>query len=601
MPTELREIISASLGRIPFTLLVENARIVNVFTGEILKDHSIGIYKETIVYVGKPESKRFLSKKRLDAKGQFAIPGLIDTHLHVESSMMTPQRFASAILPHGTTTIFADPHEIVNVLGKRGLWMMLENAKGHPMKIYFFAPTCVPESSAVTAGGEILPGDLEEMLEWEGVAGLGEVMDYNAVLSSEERMIRILEIGRKKGAVIDGHSPLLKGRELSAYVSSGPEADHENFEVDSAIEKMRSGMYVKLRGPDVLDTNAFVSKIMKLPSPWNLILVTDDVMPDRLALHGHLDNVCRSAIKAGMDPIEAIRSATLRPAQHMRMPKLGAIAPGRFADIVLLPDLKEFVPDCVISNGLLAARAGKMLLPALNRKFDRAAFNTLHIRKLALKDFLIQLPLQSGNLELNCVEFSAYSRRHKRSQAAFLEMVLTRLARVQAEAKDGRITTPGISTVCVFERHGKGGGQGFGFAHNLMKTGALASTVAHDAHNLMVVGTDSHDMLKASKLVMKSRGGVAAVKDGKVLAQIELPIAGLMCEEPVKIVAKKMEKLRRAFQAMGMIDHPYMPIPFLLSLSVIPHARITDKGVFDVDAQRFVSPFLPDQVQTGFH
>ncbi len=589
MPTRLGEIISASLGETPLGLLVEDARVLNVFTGEILDHYSIGIYKDTIVHVGKTESKRFRSRKRLDAKGRMAIPGLIDTHLHVESSMMTPERFASAVLPHGTTTVFADPHEIVNVLGKKGLKMMLENARNLPMKVYFFAPTCVPESFAVTAGAEILPRDLEEMLEWEGVVGLGEVMDYNAVLASEKRMIRILEIGRKKGAVIDGHSPLLTGRDLSAYVSAGAEADHENFQVDSAIEKMRNGMYVKLRGPDVLDTKTFVSKIMKLPSPWNLLLVTDDVMPDRLKLHGHLDNVCRSVIKAGMDPVEAVRSVTLRAAQHMRRPNLGAIAPGKVADIVLLSDLNEFVPDSVISNGVLAARGGEMLLPASNRRFDRAAFGTLHIPKLALKDFLIQLPLRDGKIKLRCVEFQPDLSR---SKAAFLEMVLTKLAAVPAEVKDGKIDTPGIASVFVFERHGKGGGRSFGFVHNLMRRGALATTVAHDSHNLLVVGTEPQDMLKASELVIETSGGVAAVKEGKVLAQIELPIAGLMCEEPLEIVAKKMEKLRRAFRSMGMIDHPYMPIPFLLSLSVIPHARLTDKGVFDVDAQKFVSPFV---------
>jgi adenine deaminase len=585
LPTLIEDLVSASLGRIPLSLLVRNAQVLNVFTGEILRG-SIGIFKDTIVFVGS-EAPAQKVENIIDAKGAYAIPGLIDTHLHIESTMMIPSRFAEAVLPRGTTTVCADPHEIVNVLGIKGLRMMLDNAKDLPMKIFFFVPTCVPESMAVTNGGTISPEDVEKSLDWEGVVGLGEVMDYEAILASKPRMMEILEIGRRRNSVIDGHSPLLSGAKLSAYISAGPEADHENFSVENTIEKIRNGMYVKLRGPDVLETRAFVAAIKKLPSPWNVILVTDDVMPDRLESQGHLDNVCRSVIASGMDPVEAVRSATLRPAQHMRMSHLGAVAPGKLADIVLLKSLKNFVPGIVISNGRLVAKGGKLLEPIRQRPFAKSAFHTIHIHNFKFEDFVARLPIKNGTVELNCIDF-----QHASSSASFLDMVLTRLKRSKVEVRNGKIITPSIASVIVFERHGKGGGRGHGFARNLMKSGALASTIAHDAHNLMVVGKDPQDMLMASELVVRSKGGVVAVRGSSVLARIELPIAGLMCEKPPRFVADEMRRLREAFKKMGMIDHPYMPIPFLLSLSVIPHARITDKGTFDVDKQEFVPPSL---------
>lgn len=562
---------------------MRNAQVLNVFTGEILRS-SVGIFKDTIVFVGS-EAPVQKAEKIIDARGAYAVPGLIDTHLHIESTMMIPSRFAEAVLPRGTTTVCADPHEIVNVLGIKGLRMMLDNAKDLPMKIFFFVPTCVPESEAVTNGGKISPEDVDKSLDWKGVVGLGEVMDYGAVLASKPRLMKILEIGRRRNSVIDGHSPLLSGAKLSAYISTGPEADHENFSVENTIEKLRNGMYVKLRGPDVLDTRAFVTTIKKLPSPWNVILVTDDVMPDRLESQGHLDNVCRSVISSGMDPVEAVRSATLRPAQHMRMSHLGAIAPGKLADIVLLKSLKNFIPETVISNGHLVAKGGKLLEPIRQRSFAKSAFHTIHIHNFKIEDFIARLPLKNGTVELNCIDFQPAS-----SSVSFLEMVLTKLKRSRVEVRNGKIITPSIASVIVFERHGKGGRRGHGFTRNLMIGGALASTIAHDAHNLMVVGTNPQDMLMASELVVRSGGGVVAVRGGRVLARIELPIAGLMCEKPPRFVANEMRRLREAFKKMGMIDHPYMPIPFLLSLSVIPHARITDKGTFDVDKQEFVPP-----------
>ena len=591
MAVGVRAYVEAALGKRPLTLLIRGAKLVNVNTGETYPA-SIGSYGDRIVYVG-PGGRAPPAEEVINARGAYALPGFIDTHLHVESTMLTPARFAEAVIPHGTTTAFADPHEIANVLGKDGVRMMVENAKGLPMKLYFLAPTCVPESPAVTSGAEISPADVAEMVSWEGVAGLGEVMDFDAVLAMTPKMEEILEIGRRLGLLIDGHSPLLSGRELSGYMAAGPDSDHENFTVESMLEKLRAGMYVKLRPPYVANTRKFVAALKELPMPWNVILVTDDVMPDNLERLGHLDYSCRSFIEAGMDPIEAIRSCTLRPAQHVRMPQLGALSPGKAADVVLVDDLKRLRVQAVVSDGVLVARGGKMLSRWAPRPFGRRALDTMKTGTLGPDDFVVKPPVADGALTVNAIDFGLV-RSPKDPAEAFMESVLTTLTRAEVRAEGGLLKLDDLAVVLVFDRHRGVKRRSFGFARNLMKRGAIASSVAHDGHNLVVMGKDQRDMQAAAEMVTKGKGGIAAV-DSKPLAFVDLPVAGLMSEEGLGEVSKKMRGLRSAFKKMGVIDHPYMPVVALLTLSVIPHARITDKGVYDVDGRRFVEPFVPGE------
>ncbi|HIQ29662.1 MAG TPA: adenine deaminase [Candidatus Caldiarchaeum subterraneum] len=580
----IQELIEAAQGKRRLSLLIQNVDVLNIFTGELIRA-SIGIYGDRIAYVG-PDSMD--AEKTIDGNGLAAVPGLIDTHLHIESSMVVPSRFAEAVLPHGTTTVCADPHEIANVLGKDGIRMMLENAKDLPMKIYFFASTCVPESNAVTAGAEIKPEDVEEMLEWEGIVGLGEVMDYEGVVNNDPKMVKILEIGHKHNAVIDGHCVLLQGAKLNAYVAVGPEADHENFTVETALDKLRAGMYLKLRGPYILDTRKFVQALKQLPNPWNIILVTDDVMPDNLIDKGHLDHVVRAMIDAGMDEVEAVRSVTYRPAQHMRMYNLGAIAPGKIADIILLKNLRRFEIDTVISNGVVVAKEQRLLVNIRHKPFDDRARNTVKLQNLSIDDFYVKPPVENGKVKVHVIDFTKYVGEIADPAAAFLDMILTKLNTAEVEVRNGDFILGDVALVLVFERHGKNRNRGVGFVRNLIHKGAVASTIAHDSHNMIVVGTNREDMYKAAQLVIESRGGTAAIMDSRTLAHIQLPIAGLMSEEQVEKVAEKMKQLRRAFKEMQVLDHPYMPLINLLTLSVIPHARITDKGIFDVNRQQFI-------------
>ncbi|MCS7117373.1 MAG: amidohydrolase family protein [Thaumarchaeota archaeon] len=583
---QIRELVEAALGHRRLTLLLKGAEVLNVHSGEIERVN-VGFYRDRIAYIGRDEPA---SEKTMAVDG-VVVPGFIDTHLHIESSMVTPLRFAEAVVPHGTTTVCADPHEIANVLGIEGVRMMLENSRDLPMRITFFVPTCVPESDAVTAGAEITPEEIESSLNWEGIVGLGEVMDFESVLSRREKFMKILEIGWRRRAVIDGHCVLLSGVRLNAYVASGPEADHENFTVESAVEKLRRGMYVKLRGPYILDPASFVERIGSLPKPWErVILVTDDVMPDTLAERGHLDFVVRSMIEAGMDEVEAIRSVTLRPATHMRMFDLGAIAPGKVADLLVLRSLKSVDVRLVVFGGQPVARDGQLLVGLPERRFDQRAIGTVRVGKLSVEQFEFRPPIERGKIVVNAIEFKRPDPTQLDVSRTFLEMVVTKRSTAEVEVKGGKLLLGEVALMVVIERHKQSGKRGYGFVKGFMERGAIATTVAHDSHNLAVIGCDRNDMYLAAMEVVRSEGGLVAVLQGEVISKIELPIAGLMSEEPVNVMAEKMRSFRRALTRLGAIDHPYMPIVSLLTLSVIPEARVTDKGLFDVNEQKFIEP-----------
>jgi len=588
-PPRLKDLIKAARGLIPADLLIENVSYVNLLTGEIYRA-SVGVLGDRVAYVVEGGADRLKARRRFDGRGLYAVPGLIDSHLHIESSMLTPPRFAEAVLPRGVTTVAIDPHEIANVLGKKGVKYMLEASGGLPLKIYVLAPTCVPSlPGKETSGAELTADDVEEMLGWKGVIGLAEVMDFSGVINLDPRMIEIVEAGRRRGVVIDGHC-FLRGLDLNAYVAAGMEADHENFSFEDALEKLRLGMLIKLRAPYLLDVREFVNGLKSLRSPIGFLLVTDDVLPDNLKRDGHLDNVVRSFIEAGLDPIEALRASTLYPAIHLRLYDRGLIAPGKLADMVLLRSLEGFEVEHVFADGDLVASGGKLVKPIPIPSFPEDAKKTVKVRRLSLEDFKIRAPIERGKVKVRVIEL--LGAEEAEGAESFSQSILTRFSIEEVEVREGWLDPGALALIAVIERHGKGGGMAKGLLKGSgLREGAAASTVAHDSHNLIVVGKDPKDMLSAANKVIEMRGGVAVARGGEVIASLPLPVAGLMSEEPLEKVAEGFEKVRKALRSIGLRDHPYSPPLFFLALPVIPEAKITDRGLYSVLEQRFVSLF----------
>lgn len=573
------ELVKAARGDAQFDLLLKNLRLVNVYTREEYETN-IGICGDTISYVGELMDGR--SRDVYDAKGMYAIPGLIDSHLHIESSMVTPPRFAEAVLPHGTTTAAIDPHEICNVLGKAGVRMMLDSSVGLPLKVLVLVPTCVPAVlNADTAGAEIQPSDVREMLGWERVIGLAEVMDYSGVVNLDKRITEIVKVGRKAGVVIDGHCMNLDEKGTNAYAAAGIEANHEYFPVDAEhgykadfdiiLREMRLGMFAKLRKFSLVP--GLAKLLATLPSKQGLLFVTDDTMPDDLVRDGHLDDVVRKAIQNGFDPIDAVRSATLFPAKHLRLFDRGALAPGKIADILLLKDLSAFRVSLVVANGRIVAENGKLTTELAMTHFPKEATQTVKLQSVAPDDFKVRVKQETGSIRVRTITMQSFLTNFEEKD------VIVKNHIVQHES----------ATVAVLERHGKTRNKALGFLDRFgLREGALATTISHDSHNLTVVGNNPADMAAAANTLIECQGGLVAVNGGKVLAKLELPVAGLMSEDKAETVAGKLLGFRKVEEQLGLADYGTILIISTLALPVISHARITDKGLFDVDNQKVV-------------
>ena len=560
--------------------------LVNVYTREIYESN-VGINNQIITYVG--ERADLTSKEVLDATGMYAIPGLIDSHIHIESSMVTPPRFAETVLPHGTTTVAIDPHEIGNVLGKLGVKMMLDSSEGLPLKVLVLAPTCVPAVlQADTSGAEFYASDVREMLSWDRVIGLAEVMDYDGVINLDDRMTDIVKVGRDLKVVIDGHFMGLNETDTNAYAVTGIEANHEYFPIDIengnkrdfelVLREMRLGLFAKLRKLSLAP--GLLRLLARIPSKQNLLFVTDDIMPDNLIRDGHLDDVIRVAIQNGFDPVDAVRCSTLFPAKHLRLFDRGAIAPGKLADIVLLKELKEFNIGVVIANGRIIAKNGKLVYGIDFRQFPDASKHTVKLEKVTADSFKVLSKQETGTIHARVITL----------QPGFLSSFDVRPVRVEEH-----VAQADYATVAVFERHGRTKNRSLGFIDKSgLKEGAIASTISHDSHNLIVLGRNPADMALAVNTLIECQGGLAVANNGKVLAKVELPVAGLMSEEETQTVARKLATFRKTEEELGMVDQGSMLLIVTLALPVISHARITDKGLFDVDKQEFV-PLIVEQ------
>jgi len=569
----LEERIKSASGEGKVDLLIKNGRVVNVFSGEIEKQ-DVAIFDGVVVGFGNYEAR-----KTIDVKGDFLCPGLIDSHVHIESSMVTIPEFARAVLPHGTTSVIIDPHEIANVLGREGIRFMAESARGTPLNVFMMLPSCVPATPMETSGATLKAGDLRPILKEPWVIGLAEMMNFPGVIFGDPEVLKKIEMA--KGKRIDGHAPMLSGKGLYAYLTAGIRSDHECTTLKEAKEKLKNGMWIMVREGTTTRNLRDLIPLVTSKNSRRFLFVTDDRHPKELLEEGHIDSMVRQAIKWGLDPILAIQMATLNAAEYFRLDDLGAIAPGYRADIVIFDHLRRFQIKKVLKDGILAADDGEMLSPPIRKR---------------------KSPKVSGSVRIKPLREDALLLRSDQPLAKVIQLIpdqiVTKKVIRKILLKDG-LAYPNIKEdilkIAVVERHKATGNIGIGFVQGFgLKKGAIGSSVAHDSHNLVLVGTNDRDILKTVEAIQAMRGGLAVVLDRKVLASLPLPIAGLMSEDFVPQVNLQLEALHRAAKNLGCkIPNPFMTLSFL-SLAVIPELKITDKGLVDVNQFKFVPLFGED-------
>ncbi|RZS92153.1 adenine deaminase [Cuneatibacter caecimuris] len=585
-PKNKKALLKAALGEIESDLLIKNVQLVNVITGEIYPAN-VFVYDGMIAHV----EYRDLSldtdraKEVIDAQGKYLIPGFIDAHEHIESSMMTPRNFARCVIPHGTTTVVTDPHEIANVCGMEGVRYMHEASEGLPMRQLIDIPSCVPSVPGLEHAGAVFTAkEVEELSHLDRAIGLAEVMDFLAVIHGEDRMMDILDVMDRQGRYLQGHAPYLSGRMLSAYLCGGPSTCHETRDSSEALEKLRNGMYVDARDSSITkNVKAIWEGVKDVRFFDRLCFCTDDREADDILHNGHMNDVTRAAISYGMDPVAAIKSTTYNTAQEIHIENLGAIAPGYAADMLLVEDLRELKPSHVFFGGKLVAKDGELLESIEEKSYPLEQENTMFVRELSADDFRIKAPVENGTVQVNCMVYKD------------LLLSSTLLETIQLPVKDGAVLLddPDLKYVAVVNRHqghdtiGLGIVKGFG-----TNCGALASTVSHDCHNLTVVYDTPENALAAAQALVSCGGGMSAVKDQKLLHVLELPLAGLMSLKPAGELAEDSRKMKQANYELGLtgMENPLLRI-VTLALPVIPNVKMSDLGMIDVNRKEIIPTF----------
>jgi len=572
------ELSQTAMGILKADAVILHARIVNVHTGEIEEDKDIAIKHGRIVLVGKADHTIGEETEIIEARGFTLVPGFLDGHLHLESSMISVTEFTRAVLPQGTTSIFMDPHEIANVLGMKGVRMMIDEGRKMPLKVYATMPSCVPAAPGFEDAGAVFgPAEVVEAMRNDRIIGLGEVMNFPGVIYADPNIHAELRATIEADKPITGHyafSDLEKG--LQAYAAAGIVSCHEGTTKEDALARMRLGMYAKLREGsawhDVKETVRALTE-NRIDSRYAL-LVTDDVHPHTLLESGHLNHVLRQAIRQGVNPVTAIQMVTLNVAQCFQVDRhLGSIAPGRCADIVFLQDLAEVKVVKVMTDGKMVAENGKMLgaLPEFN--YPDEARHSVHLRKkLTPQDFILAAPSSTAAVRAHVIEIQ---EAHVGTYHRLLDIQVENSQVFADTAND-------IAKVMVLERHGGPGTFGLGLVKGFgLAAGAVASTVAHDSHNLLIVGMNDDDMALAGNTLAENDGGMIVVKNGSILAVLPLPIAGLMSDRPVEEVSEMVAQLDEAWKELGCkLVSPFMTMA-LISLPVLPELRLTNRGLVD--------------------
>ena len=567
-------------GELLSDLLLSNARIVNVFSGEILSG-DIAVAGGLIVGLGKYPAKRVE-----DLGGRFVAPGFIDAHVHIESAMTCVPEFVRAVLPHGTTTIVADPHEIANVLGMAGIGYMLDSAKEQPVNVYFSLPSCVPATDMETAGASLTARDLKTLAGHERIVALGEMMNYPGVISADPDVLDKLAMMQALGKPLDGHGPGLSGFDLNAYLAAGIGSDHECAGLSEAREKLRNGMHIMIREGTGAKNLAALLPLVNEKNSRRMMWCTDDRHPHDLLDNGSIDDIVRQSIRAGLDPVIAIRMATINPAEYFGLNHLGAISPGRKADLVVFSDLINLNIETVYCGGRKAAENG-VVLPNIISSYIGETPNTMHV-DVSRVDFSI--PAETDRIRVIEIVPDQLITREKITTAAIRDQ-----AAVSDPARD-------ILKIAVVERHKGTGNIGKGFVSGIgLKHGAIASSVAHDSHNIIVVGATDADMLTALKRVIEIKGGLVAACEGRIIEELALPVAGLMSNEPMPSVRSRISSLIDACRRLGSgLRDPFITLSFL-ALPVIPTLKITDKGLVNVEEFKLAPLFagLPSSANQG--
>jgi adenine deaminase len=562
--------LSIARGEQPAELLFKDANVVNVLSGEIYRTN-VAVDDGRVIALGEYEAA-----KVIDLNGSYLAPSFIDGHFHVESSMLTMPEFARAVVPHGTGAVVIDPHEYANVLGLDGIRYVLESSKNLPVDFFIMLPSCVPATAFETAGARLTADDLKLMIADERIAGVAELMNYPGVYLGMESELDKIQAG--KGKNIDGHAPGLRGKNLNAYVLAGVRSDHESTELAEAQEKLRLGMHILLREGSTERNLATLVPLINSNNAMNCSFATDDKLAGDLVNEGHIDHCVRKAIKGGLPPVSALQIATINTARHYRLRNFGAIAPRFWADFVVFDDLQNPVVRQNYKKGVLVAENGKYVstLPSAVPQ----PRSTMNLRYDAAKDFEVR---HEGAARIRVIEIVP-------------NQIITKEVIEKARTENGRVVPDvdrDILKLVVVERHRATGNVGVGFVRGFkLKSGALGSTVAHDAHNVVVVGTKDADIAMAIKELEKLQGGQVAVANGVVKAELALPIAGLVSDKPLNEVIERIENLNAAARELGCeLEAPFMTLSFV-SLSPIPELKLTDQGLIDAVNMRATSLFV---------
>ena len=584
-------LVDVATGKTPADLVVRGGRWVNVHSREVIAATDVAIAAGRFAYVG-PDARHTVGEgtRVIEADGAYMVPGLCDGHMHVESGMVTVTEFVRAVLPHGTTSMFVDPHEIANVLGLKGVKLMHDEAMAMPSNVFVQMPSCVPSAPGLeTAGAELGPKDVAEAMAWPNIIGLGEVMNFPGVASGDETMLGEIAATMGAGKTVGGHfaSPDL-GALFHGYVAGGPADDHEGTRLEDAVARVRQGMRAMLRlGSAWYDVAAQIKAVTEMGlDPRNFILCTDDSHSGTIVNEGHMNRVVRHAIAQGCNPLVAIQMATINTASHFGLEReLGAIAPGRRADMILTSDLPSLPVETVIARGQVVAEGGSLTIDIPAYDYPDFARDTVKLGKtLMAADFDIPAPAGASEVTarvIGVIENQAPTKALERTLKVENGLVIGDMAQ-------------DVCQIALVERHRGTGAVTNGFVSGFGYTVpcAVASTVAHDSHHMIVVGTDKADMALAANRAAEVGGGIVVVAGGRELALVELPIAGLMSNERAEVVAAKAEAMVAAMRACGCtLNNAYMQHS-LLALVVIPELRISDKGLVDVTTFEMTDLFV---------